>query len=109
MNQSSRLWWNGTPGTSGPASRVTGPSRCSKPFSPISAAISAPNPPNRFASWTTSAFPVFPGEGLSRLERDVAHEPVAEDRQVAALARHGRLADGQNGVSVGHLGLEEAV
>ena len=42
MNQSSRTWLYGTPGTSGPAIRLTGPSRKSNASSATIAQISAP-------------------------------------------------------------------
>ena len=137
MNQSSRLWWNGTPGTSGPARRVTGPSRCSNACSAISAAISAPKPPNRFASWTTSALPVLLDRCEHRREcraggacagrrprprrrpRGRASRPPRARRRACSRSRRSRgacpaarrsaHADRHDVVAIGDLRLEEAV
>ena len=49
----------GMAGTSGPARRVTGPSRYSKASSPMMLATSPPMPPALLSSWTIRALPVF--------------------------------------------------
>ena len=52
---------------------------------------------------------VLAGERLGGLERADAHVAVAEDREVLARAGDRRLADRDDRVAIGHLGLEEAV
>ena len=135
MNAFSSGGENGT-GVSGAASRVTGPSSDSKASSAIVAAISAPKPPVRVSSCSTSALLVRVTEAstaslshgmivrrsmhldlravvgrelLGGLERGVHHRAPGDDRHVAALARDARLAEVERHVAVGHLALDAAV
>lgn len=55
----SRGGLNGIAGTSGPARRITGASRCPKASSEMMAETSPPMPPALLSSWTISTLPVF--------------------------------------------------
>ena len=125
----------GMAGTSGPANRVTGPSRYSNASSAMIPATSAPMPPAFVSSWTMSAFPVFCTDARTvsrsmgrtvrrsttsalmpscasssrRLYAVMHHQPVRDDAQVFALQLHVGLADGHRVVLFGHLAANEAV
>src|SRR5438876_906249 len=91
MNAFSSGGENGT-GVSGAAIRFTGASRSSNPSSAIVAAISAPKPPLRVSSWSTSTLDVFRADALQTWDVRERRLPILRVARPAGEAPAGGKA-----------------